>query len=61
MGNLVKRKFVGLTDKLCMACNPILGYTSPARQIQVPRLMQNQPMSLQLFTTEKLSLEVSLN
>jgi hypothetical protein len=38
-----------------------LGYRPPAPQTQVPQLMQNQPMLLQWFTIEKLSLVVDLN
>jgi hypothetical protein len=38
-----------------------LGYRPPAPQTQVPKLLQNQPMLLQWFTIEKLSLVVDLN
>jgi hypothetical protein len=38
-----------------------LGYRPPAPQTQVPQLIQNQPILLQWFTIEKLSLVVDLN
>jgi hypothetical protein len=38
-----------------------LDYRPPAPQVQVPRIIQNQPMMLQWFTIEKLSQVVGLN
>ena len=38
-----------------------LGYRPPAPQVQIPKIIQTQPILLQWFTIEKLSLVVDLN